>query len=325
MRLKLKKRYGLYHADGYDPDGKRIRRSLKTSDPSRAEELRADLEKKMWRLHLYGVEAVMTFDEAALHYAEDGGETRYLVKITEQLAGVLLRSVNPQTIRQAAKKAYPNAKNATINRQGIVPARAVINYAHAQGWCAPVKVKAFPIEKPIREAVGVEYLATLQPHLPVHTFALMLFLHTTGRRIGEAVKLTPEDVDLDNATVHIRKTKNGDPATAGLVPMLVNTLRHLPPRNGRVFGYQQHWGVYKTLRRACKDADIKYLGTHQIGRHSFATALEREGWSSKAIADAGGWKSVRLVDETYIHSNDPAARATDLLGKNWARAFYGDA
>ena len=324
MRLKITKRNGVFHAHGYGPDGKRIRRSLKTADPRRAEELRADLEKRIWQLHLYGASAVMTFDQAAVAYAEDGGEARFLVKISEQLAGLSLHSITPQIVRNASKKAYPNHTAATRNRQGITPAASVINYAHQQGWCGPISVKRFPVDKPKREAVGIEYLATLESHAPPNLFALMLFLHTTGRRVGDAMGLKLDDIDLDNRTAFICKTKNGESTTASLAPALVEIIRLLPPyRNGRLFGYVNRSGLYNTLRRSCDRAGIKYLGTHQVGRHSFATALEREGWNSKAIADAGGWKSVRLVDETYIHTNDPAARATAVLGKKWAKKSAG--
>jgi len=321
MRLQIKWNNGWAYAHGTGPDGKRIRRALKTTDPRRAEELRANLEAKLWQIDLYGPQSAITFDQAALAYAEDDGDTRFLVKMTEQLAGVLLRDITPRVVREAAKKAYPTAANATRNRQGITPVRAVINYAHDQGWCAPIKVRAFPVEKPKKKAVGHEYLATLQPHLPINMFALMLFLHTTGRRVGDAISLTPDDIDLSSAKAHIQKTKNGDAAVAHLVPMLVDILRDLPPANGRIFGYRDRRSIYGTLKRACKRAGVEYLGTHQPGRHSFATALEREGWSARSIADAGGWKSVRLVDETYIHTDDPAERASDVIGKKLANTM----
>jgi integrase len=320
MRLKLTTRHGSYHVDGYGPDGARVRRSLKTTDARRAQELRAKLEADLWAVHMYGPSAIMTFDQAALAYAKDGGEVRYLVKMSEQLAGVTLHKITPQMVRAAAKKALPNRKPATVNRQGVVPARAVINYAHAQGWCAPIKVAAFKVDKVKKVAVEADYLTALKPHLMTHSFAALLFIHTTGRRISEAVSLTPNDIDLNKGTAYIEKTKNGDPAYASLVPALVEILRELEPRHGRVFGYMGYNGIYKTLKRACRLAGVEYLATHQPGRHSFATNLhENEGWTSKAIADAGGWKSPRLVEENYIHTNDSAARATALLGKNWSR------
>ena len=49
------------------------------------------------------------------------------------------------------------------------------------------------------------------------------------------------------------------------------------------------------------------------------TSLAYQNWTSKAIADAGGWKSPRLVDETYIHTNEPAKKAAELFGKKLAK------
>jgi integrase len=283
------------------------------------------LESKLWAIDQYGPQAVVTFDEAALAYAEDGGDVRFLVKITEQMTGTPLRDITPRVVRDAARKAYPAASNATRNRQGVTPARAVINYAHDQGWCAPIRVRAFPVEKPKRKAVDHEYLAALQPHLPLRLFALMLFLNTTGRRVGEAIALRRPDVDLARRTAQIDKTKNGEEATAKLVPILADILKDIMPDDDDtpVFGYADRRNIYGTLKRACKRTGVEYLGTHQPGRHSFATALQQEGWGSKAIADAGGWKSVRLVDETYIHTNDPAERAAAVIGKKLSKALGG--
>ena len=325
MHLKITTRFGkagIYWIDGRGPDGRRIRHSLKTTDASRAEELRAHTEKRAWDVHMYGPGVVMTFEEAALAYANDGGEARYLVRISEQLSGITLAQITPQRIRAAAKKALSGRAPSTINRQGIVPARAVINYAHAQGWCAPIKVAKFAEIKPKKKAVGDEYITALKPYLDDRMFACVLFIHTTGRRIGEALALKPDDVNLATGRVTVDRTKNGDAATAKLIPPIVDILKNLPPRNGLVFGYVTYSGFRNALQRACLKAGVEYLGSHQLGRHSFATNLhENEGWTSKAIADAGGWKTVRLVEETYIHTNEAADRATGLLGKNWASAL----
>lgn len=75
------------------------------------------------------------------------------MKITTQLSGSKLSEITPRLIREAARKAYPKAKNSTVNRQGIVPAQAVINYGHGEGWCPPIRIKKFSEEKPVRQAV----------------------------------------------------------------------------------------------------------------------------------------------------------------------------
>ena len=319
MKLTLQWRGQTAWVYGTSPDGKRIRESLGTKDKKRAEEMRSALENRIWKEHLYGPESVMTFREAADHYIADGGDARFLDMVPAKLANTILKKIVPMAVRQAAKEAFPNHAGSTMNRQAITPIRAVINYAHQQGWCGPIKVKAFPTIKPKRKAVDLEYLCALKSELSPNLFALMLFLHTTGRRIGEAIALTPDDIR--DGVAYISKTKNGEDAEATLVPVLVDILANMPVKNGRVFGYTDRRNIYGALKNACIRAGVEYLGTHQVGRHSFATTLEREGWSSRAIADAGGWKSVRLVDETYIHTNNAAGRATDMIGTKMAQMF----
>lgn len=325
MRIKIKWVNGWAHAHGTGPDGRRIRRALKTQDHRRAEEIRADLESRLWRAQIYGSSAVVTFEQAALAYAEDGGDTRFLVRVTEHLTGTALKDITPRMVREAARKAYPKAAAATINRQGITPARAVINYAHEQGWCPPIKVRGLPVEKTKRKAVDHTYLAKLEPHLPPNLFALMLFLYTTGRRVGDAIMLDVADIDLDAGTAHIPRTKTGQAVTVRLAPLVRDLLRDVMPAGGKAFGYTDRRSIYGTLKRACKKAGVEYLGTHQPGRHSFATSLDRAGWTATAIADAGGWKSVRLVSETYTHPTDSAARAADLIGMNLASSLRRNA
>lgn len=313
MRLKVVWRDGWAYAHGTGPDGGRVRRALQTRDPRRAEEARATLEARLWKLGLYGASHVVTFDECALAYAEDGGDTRFLVKITQQLSGMRLRDITPNEVRAAARRAYPNAAPATQNRQGITPAKAVINYGHAQGWCAPIRVRAFPVARPVRKAVGAGYLEALRPALPLRLYALMLFLHQTGRRVGDAIGLTPDNLDLRQMRAFIPRTKNGDPAVVYLTSELAELLTAINPRHGRVFGYASRSSVYSTLRRACTKTGVEYLGTHQPGRHSYATTLSEHGWSSKAIAEVGGWKSVRLVAETYEHPETDGERAARVF------------
>ena len=49
-------------------------------------------------------------------------------------------------IGQMARKLYRGAASATLNRQGIVPAQAIINYAANLEWCARIRVKRFKVD-----------------------------------------------------------------------------------------------------------------------------------------------------------------------------------
>lgn len=311
MRLELVWREGWAYIHGTAPDGKRVRKSAKTRDPVQAEAQRAALEAKLWKVHHYGPEAVMTFGDGAVAYASNGGETRYLMPVARMLENVRLKDVSGEMIREMAIKLYPDAKPATRNRQAITPAQAVVNYCHSKKWCPPIRVRRFKVEKPSKKAVKADYLDAMRPHLPHRLYVLMLFLHQTGRRVGEAVGIEPEWIA--GRVVHIPKTKNGDAARVVMTEALAELVHALEPRHGRVFGYSTHYSVYNTLRRAAAKAGVEYLGTHQPGRHSFATTLHDAGWQSSAIAEAGGWKSVALVASTYEHPTEAQARAADVF------------
>ena len=131
--------------------------------------------------------------------------------------------------------------------------------------------------------------------------------------------MSPSWLDMTSLRVFIPDTKNGEPATVVITSEVAELIAKLETRHGRVFGYVHRSSLYNTLRRACKKAGVEYLGTHQPGRHSFATSLSEAGWGTKAIAEAGGWKSTRLVAETYEHPVDAQEKAAMHFGKKLAK------
>lgn len=319
MGLKVIWRSGFAHATG-TVQGRRIRQSLGTRDEAQAEEARAALEARVWRQGLYGDETVRTFEEAALSYLEAGGEGRFLTPLIVHFRGVLLSSIKPGHVREAGRKLYPKASPATQRRQAITPTVAVINHGHEKGWCGAMRVKdKRKAPKPKRRAVDRAYIDAIRERCLTrkypnpHLAAMMLFFHQTGARMSDAIGLLPEDVDLEAGTATVHQTKNGEPREIALTSEIIADLRGLRPREGRVFGYANKRGVYRALQAICREAGVPYLGTHQPGRHSFATALDALGFTSAAIAEAGGWKSVRLVAETYTHPESASRRAAAAL------------
>lgn len=327
MGLTAKKRGSVFWAYG-TVRGQRIRQSLGTSDPSRAEEARAELEARVWRQGLYGDKAVRTFEEAALSYMQAGGEGRYLAPLIAHFRGQEVDTIRPGHIRDAARKLYPKGAPATQRRQAITPAVAVINHAHDKGWCGAVRVKFKAGKKPRRQAVDRAYIDTLRAaclsrkYPAKHLAALMLFLHQTGARLGEALVLTPEDVQGNVAIAH--ETKNGEARRIALTSEIMADLAGLKPRHGLVFGYANRRGVYRALQAICAEAGLAYLGTHQPGRHSFATTLDALGFTAAAIAEAGGWKSRALVAQVYTHPQKAARRAAEAMDKGNSEAHTAE-
>jgi len=324
MPLKTQKhKNGVYYATGTIA-GQRIRQSLGTRDRRQAEQARAQLESRLYTESVYGSSATATFEDAAVAYLQDGRDGRFVVPLLTHFRGRALVSITPRDIREAAKTLYPKGSAATRNRQCIGPARAIINHAAQEGWCPQIKVKQFRVEKPERVAVGPEWILAFQREAERRgnkkLSLLCQFMFETAARISEAVRLTPADIDHVNRRANLGRVKNGSYRSARFSEPLRNELVKLPPRNGRVFGYSSRHSVYGPWENICQAAGIPYVPPHQAGRHSNATALHAHGWQANDIADAGGWKSVRQVQETYIHTENRSLAAADLIGEKLAKS-----
>lgn len=301
-------------------DGERIRQSLRTRDERRAQELCAILEERTWKRHNYGDEAIRTFEEAAVSYMEQGGEGRFLAGPLRHFKGRLVSSINAGDVREAAFKLYPDASPATRNRQAIVPIRAVLMHAHDRGWRSAIKVKQFEVpksrkHKPVDKAWLDAFLAESDKSLP-HLSALVLFMHDTGARVSEAIRLTGEHVDLGKRIAVLERTKTDEWSVRNLTTDLVARIAALGVRDGYpVFLYTDPKAVNRAMKRVAARAGIDYRSTHSAGRHSFGTNNIKAGGDIKDVMDAGGWKSARLFLETYVHSHKAGETIADLIDR----------
>jgi integrase len=249
---------------------------------------------------------------------EDGKSPDYIEPLLNHFRGKLLSKIKANDIRAAARKLYPDRKPATWNRQVITPVRAIINHASQEGLCPSIRVTQFKVEKVKKVAATpewiVEFRASAIEHNLPHLATLCWFLFETGCRISEAVGLTIADVDLINCKADLGETKNGESYDTDFSPELRDELSAGMPKEGKVFGYATRQSVYNSWRNTCVRAGIEYIPPHQAGRHSFATMLNAMGWTANDIAAAGRWKSARLVQDTYIHSNSSSADAVKAIG-----------
>lgn len=307
--LTLRQRDGVWHVSG-SIGGERIRKSLGTRDRARAEELRAQLEARLWKRHTYGEEAVRTFEEAALSYMAQGGERAYLPALIKHFRGRNVGSIAAGDIREAAIELYPSAGPATRNRQGITPARAVINHAHSRKWCPPIRVKLFKVARS-RKSVPVDrawldaFMARADADGLPHLSGIVLFMHQTGARVSEAVRLMGAQVNLSKRLALLERTKNGEPSVRHLTAELALRMGALGIEDAApVFRYTDRCAVTRRMKEVCKRAGIEPRSSHAAGRHSFGTNAMKGGARVKAAMEAGGWKSARLFLETYVHDGE---------------------
>lgn len=322
--LRLVERGGIYYATG-TVAGERIRRSLGTRDRRHAEELRAQYEALLFKRRAYGEAAVRTFEEAVVRYVQDGGECTYLEPLLRRFAGRVLGTIKPEEIRLAARELGPDKKASTRNRQVIVPACAVINHAAQAGWCAKISVSRFPVEKPRRESVGRDWIDAFlgradRDGLP-HLAAAMLFMWQTGTRVSEATRVLPEHVDIKARVILLEQTKTSQWERRHISHELMIRLANLLMRDGEpVFGYCSRFGLRNRMKAVCRRAGIKFVPPHQAGRHSFASNALAMGATTKEVMEAGGWKTARMVLETYAHANDAGRSIADRFDAEMAQS-----
>lgn len=319
MPLVLKFIDNHWHAYG-SVAGQRFRKSLGTSDRKQAEILRAQLEAKLWKRQAFGDEAIRTFEEAVLSYIEQGGEKRFLRPLLLHFQGRVLSTIKPGDIKRAAKHLYPSVTPATLNRQAITPAKAIINHGAEQGWCQRISVESFPVPRsqkhtPVDRAWLDAFMTTADRSGRPHLSAAVLFMHQTGARRAETVRLLGSHVNLAERIAVLERTKTDEMSVRHLTSELVVRIGNLNLEDDKpVFGYALATSVNHAMKVICERANIPVRSTHSAGRHSFATnAMQLPGARIKAAMEAGGWKSANLFMQTYVHDHS--------AGKEIAQGF----
>lgn len=292
--------------------GHSVDRSTRVGDRRKAQQILNRIKEDIERGAITGTGA-LTFAQAALSYVRAGGERRFLEALAKHFGVEPVANITQARIDAAADALYQNATPATRNRQVYTPIVAILRHAgvpmivnrpkgsqgqQRQGW------------------LDLEQAAKLLKAAPNATFsALVTFLLYTGCRLGEALALRWETVDLARSAAVAPKTKNGQPRALHLTADVVAALANLPGEHdkGSVFGLTKGAGVYKPWRTMAAKAELPWVTPHVL-RHTYATWLRiYAGADLKALIETGAWRDLKSVAR-YTHAvPTEAARKADLL------------
>lgn len=219
-----------------------VDRSAKTSKRSVAATELTKLEKAIERGEYppKPVErAPATFLSAAVAYMKAGRSRRYVKKLIEYFGETPLDQIDQSAINEAAAAIYPNFAPSARNRAVYTPVSAILHHAgiditvkRPKGYKGKAKTlfllppDAFAIIK-AAESVDAEMAR------------LLTFLLYTGCRIGEALALKWERVDLGQRMAYIELSKNDDPRSVLLTPHLCALLKPHKRASGKVFRFHQ--------------------------------------------------------------------------------------
>ena len=309
MPLEIYRRGAVWHCRGtVGPSGrrKRFRESLHTKDRDTAARQAAEIEKKYWDGHFDGPAAILTFAQAARMYRNAGKSETFLAPVEKYLGATLVKDITEGAIQSMAKDLYPNCSGASLNRLAIVPAVAVINHAAKRNLCNRIRVERYDEETKVKDPATLEWVERFRTEAGPHLGAMALFMYLTGARVGEAVDVQWDDIDLTAATVKIRQTKvNAERVSHLPVPLVVAIANLSKIPDCGVFGYSKAANLRSAWDGAVGRAKIKHLSPHSC-RHGFATGLLRRGVDVVTVAWLGGWKNARQVLATYGHATkDP--------------------
>lgn len=316
MPLKLKKRGEIWWYSG-TVAGKRLRGSTKTSQKTEAQRIANALESR-WLEGGRDPGAILTFAQAAGVYREHrSSEPRYLEMVEDYWKDTLVRDITKGALRRAALTLMPHGTGATRNRAVIVPTSAVINHCADLDMCPPFKASRFPEVRKTKEPATWEWIQAFMAHASPHLGALACFMFLTGARIGEAIRVSWEDVDLSAGKVRIVMGKlKGEERIAHMPPELVAALANIPSNrnpDSQVFAYSMSSAVTLPWKAVIKRAGIKKVTPHGC-RHGFATSLMHAGIDPVTVAKRGGWKSPAQLFATYGHAMDNEMVTNVLTG-----------
>lgn len=166
---------------------------------------------------------------------------------------------------------------------------------------------------------------------------LFYILFYAGLRIGEALALTPADIDLEKRLIYVSKTYyRGKGKHQILTPKSINSKRvvSIPDflaqivktyisglyglRDTDYLFYVAETNVRQAMLKACKESGVEYIRVHGL-RHSHVSLLINMGVPAMLIAERIG-DTVKMVNETYGHlyptRHEEVAKQLDDLVSN---------
>lgn len=243
---------------------------------------------------------------------KDIDPTGRIVKIYDKFHLRRLATITQTDLDELARELHPKAGPKTLNREVYTPFVAVYNAAADAGkvikrqWRRPKgHDKVNPVNPPtdaniralVEAATGKEGRS---PWERARNKAAIYCYTLTGDRTGPIVKLRWSDINFTGNSIYFAETKNGEPRTVLMAPLLRQALEELakhPHKPGdRVFGWETRAGPARMIARARSIAGLGPVRPHDVGRHAFGRrARQTMGMDRAELMKAGNWKSSAAV------------------------------
>ena len=164
----------------------------------------------------------------------------------------------------------------------------------------PVSMVSLPTEPVHRDRVlskseKVELLNACEDSSYYYMKSIVELAIETLCRRGEILNLNYKDCDLTTGEALVVYSKNGKPRKIGLSTRAIEIIRNLPRTvDGKLFNITSVSGFEKRFRTVVRKAGILDFHFHDL-RHTGATYLAEEGWTTLELMQQGGWSSAEMV------------------------------
>jgi site-specific recombinase XerD len=225
---------------------------------------------------------------------------RYLLS-DEVLSGDMMQSYSLYLLNQHRSHSYVNQAVSAIKffmKNVVGKSDAEFNYVR------PKKEQKLPS---VLSAVEVRRLLEAVRN-PKHR-AMLFLIYSSGLRVGEVVRLRPEDVDADRGTVLVRQGKGRKDRLTLLSDVAFGVLREYirtEKLDGWLFPGQDRGRhltertVQKVFEQALAGSGVRKAASVHTLRHSFATHLLEGGTDLRYIQELLGHESSKTT-QRYTH------------------------
>lgn len=312
----LIKRGNVWHVSIPRGGQKPIRCSARTSDKGKAQEFHDKLANDSWRTRQLGEKPKKRWEEAVVSYLEhvrkrsledDKEKLRWLDSrlsgcTLEEIAGVGDNGFSKKWDAVLSEKKAEVVSDATLNRYTALVRKILRDHGILP------KLRTYQEPKPRRDFLTKEVAFETLQKAPDWARDPMLFDWAEGPRKENLLGLEWSWIDLQRRIWRPNPElfKNGECPELPLSDFAIGIIR-------RQLGKHQRYVFVRDGERITEDAwrwmwdkirpvvNGKPITFHSAGRKTWASWLRQHGVSCEDIQDAGGWKTLSVVKDTYAH------------------------
>lgn len=279
-----------------------------------------------------------TFLSAAIAYLRDGGSRRYVATLIKHFRETPLDEIDQAAIDHAARTLHPNVAPVTVNGYVYTPVSAILHHA---GVTITIKrPKGYKGKAVTRFLLPPDAFAIIEAatRIDAELGRLLTFLLYTGCRIGEALDLKWENVDLGQRLAYIETSKNDDPRSMKLRQNVCDLLAPHSKPAGRVFRFRQgghrNFLFLNAKVTACGLAPVQRPGpgekmqvppyryswvTFHTFCHTWATWMRRFGGADvQGLVATNRWRDARSAARyTHVAAHEEWDRVDSLPEAGW--------